>query len=215
MDKYIWDKGEPQSYRQKGEVFPLYRYPIPCYEEIIIFTKRVLDKDKPECPYCHAKILGSNSQVEGIGIQGWECQNKACPHKSKNGRGYRFSKRSLLMQSYKSKGNQISDGDKEKWRRNILSFPPVIKTHRGNLDIKHPAPFPPQIPELAITQYSGINDLVYDPFMGSGTTAVVALHLKRNFIGSEISKVYCDIAEKRLAEATEKLSFSDESTKTI
>ena len=41
-------------------------------------------------------------------------------------------------------------------------------------------------------------DLVYDPFMGSGTTAVACKNLKRNYIGSEISEKYCKIAKQRL-----------------
>ena len=41
-------------------------------------------------------------------------------------------------------------------------------------------------------------DIVYDPFMGSGTTAMSCKKLKRNYIGSEISKKYCDIAEQRI-----------------
>lgn len=43
-------------------------------------------------------------------------------------------------------------------------------------------------------------DLVYDPFMGSGTTARACKDLGRNYIGSEISKGYCDIAERRLGQ---------------
>ena len=46
--------------------------------------------------------------------------------------------------------------------------------------------------------WSNEDDLVYDPFIGSGTTAKMAILNKRNFIGSEISKDYCDIAEKRI-----------------
>lgn len=46
------------------------------------------------------------------------------------------------------------------------------------------------------------NDLVYDPFMGSGTTAKSAKILKRNYIGSEISPEYCKIAQDRLDHLT-------------
>lgn len=46
--------------------------------------------------------------------------------------------------------------------------------------------------------YSKEGDLVYDPFMGTGTTAVACIKEKRNFIGSELSKRYCDWAEKRI-----------------
>ena len=43
-------------------------------------------------------------------------------------------------------------------------------------------------------------DLIYDPFMGSGTTAADAVNLNRNWIGSEISEKYCDIIRNRLSE---------------
>ena len=47
-----------------------------------------------------------------------------------------------------------------------------------------------------LRDYEG--DLVYDPFMGSGTTAKMAILNKRHYIGSEISSNYCDIANKRV-----------------
>jgi site-specific DNA-methyltransferase (adenine-specific) len=63
----------------------------------------------------------------------------------------------------------------------------------------HPAPFPEQLANDHIISWSNEGDLVYDPFMGSGTTAKMAMLNNRNYIGSEISKEYCEIANKRLA----------------
>lgn len=65
----------------------------------------------------------------------------------------------------------------------------------------HPAVFPEQLANDHILSWSNEGDLVLDPFMGSGTTAKMALLNNRNFIGFEISKEYCDIANGRLAEA--------------
>jgi len=65
---------------------------------------------------------------------------------------------------------------------------------------KHNAPFPEGLANDHIISWSNEGDLVYDPFMGSGTTAKMAIINKRNYIGSEISKEYCDIAEKRINE---------------
>lgn len=62
----------------------------------------------------------------------------------------------------------------------------------------HPAPFPQQLVRDHILSWSSEGDVVLDPFMGSGTTAVVARALRRNYIGFEISKDYCDIAQKRI-----------------
>jgi len=62
----------------------------------------------------------------------------------------------------------------------------------------HPAIFPEELAKDHIVSWSNEYDLIYDPFMGSGTTAKMALLCNRNFIGSEISKEYCDIANERI-----------------
>jgi len=67
---------------------------------------------------------------------------------------------------------------------------------------KHPATFPEKLASDHINSWSNENDIVLDPFLGSGTTAKMAKQLGRNFIGIEISKEYCEIANKRLAQET-------------
>lgn len=62
----------------------------------------------------------------------------------------------------------------------------------------HPAVFPEELVRDHIISWSNEWDLVLDPFMGSGTTAKVARSLQRNYIGFEISKEYCELANKRL-----------------
>ena len=62
----------------------------------------------------------------------------------------------------------------------------------------HPAPMPEGLAKDHILSWSNEGDLVYDPFMGSGTTAKAAHQLKRNWIGSEISSEYVELANKRL-----------------
>lgn len=63
---------------------------------------------------------------------------------------------------------------------------------------KHPAPFPDKIPFDFIQCFCPENGVVLDPFMGCGSTAVAAKKLKRNFIGFEISKEYCELTYARL-----------------
>lgn len=60
------------------------------------------------------------------------------------------------------------------------------------------ANFHEDLPTLCINLLSYKNDLVYDPFMGSGTTANAALTTQRRFIGSEVSAEYCDVARDRI-----------------
>ena len=73
--------------------------------------------------------------------------------------------------------------------------------------LEHPAMFPEQLAADHIYSWSNEGDLVYDPFMGSGTTAKMSHIQKRNWIGSEISKEYCDIANKRLSGYLNQISF--------
>ena len=63
---------------------------------------------------------------------------------------------------------------------------------------KHPATFPEQLANDHIISWSNEGDLIYDPFMGSGTVAKMAILNNRNWIGSEISKEYCDIIGQRI-----------------
>jgi modification methylase len=63
---------------------------------------------------------------------------------------------------------------------------------------QHPAPFPEQLVRNCILLSTQVNDVVFDPFMGSGTTALVAQSLDRKWIGCEIDKDYAKIALQRL-----------------
>ena len=73
----------------------------------------------------------------------------------------------------------------------------------GGMKIEHPAIFPEQLANDHIISWSNEGDLVYDPFMGSGTTAKMAILNNRNWIGSEISSEYCNIIEERVKKAWE------------
>jgi len=63
---------------------------------------------------------------------------------------------------------------------------------------EHGAVFPQELVRTILTNFTKPYEIVYDPFMGTGTTAVVAKKLNRHYIGSEISKKYIEIAEKRI-----------------
>jgi site-specific DNA-methyltransferase (adenine-specific) len=68
---------------------------------------------------------------------------------------------------------------------------------------KHPAPFPETLAADHIISWSNEGDLVLDPFMGSGTTAKMALLNGRNYIGIDISEEYCEIARQRVEDVLE------------
>lgn len=92
------------------------------------------------------------------------------------------------------KENSIEKNDFIEWTKSIWSFPAASAKKIG-----HPAPFPEELPRRLIEFYSFKGDVVLDPFMGSGTTALAALKLKRHFIGYEISSEYVDLANKQIS----------------
>lgn len=118
--------------------------------------------------------------------------------KSVRGEGSKIHRRKLVE---KVKGNTLvnrtAHGNKS--LSNIWYMPSGnnIST-KDKVAFEHPALFPEKLAKRHIYSWSNENDLVYDPFMGSGTTAKMAHLLKRNWIGSEISKKYVDLANKRL-----------------
>jgi site-specific DNA-methyltransferase (adenine-specific) len=65
--------------------------------------------------------------------------------------------------------------------------------------VGHPAPFPVALAERVIRLYSYVGDVVLDPFMGSGTTAVAAVQNQRHYVGFDISAEYCTLAENRIS----------------
>ncbi|WP_221407619.1 DNA-methyltransferase [Thermoflexibacter ruber] len=72
---------------------------------------------------------------------------------------------------------------------------------KDKIAYQHPAIFPEELVKDQLITWTNKQDLVYDPFMGSGTTAKVAALYNRFWIGSEISSEYVLIAEKRLEDA--------------
>jgi len=62
----------------------------------------------------------------------------------------------------------------------------------------HPTQKPEKLIELILLASSDENDLILDPFFGTGTTGFVASRLKRNWIGIEINEDYCNIAHNRI-----------------
>ena len=84
-------------------------------------------------------------------------------------------------------------------RTNIWEYH-VGKGHstKDEIAFKHPAIFPEKLAEDHIVSWSNAGDLIYDPFMGSGTTAKMALLNNRNYIGSEISKIYYNLSLERI-----------------
>lgn len=212
VDDYIWDKGEPQSYRHMNGVtkFPFYQYPINSYEHILIFHKHALDKTRLPCPVCGSPHVQNNSQSE-INVQSWECNNEKCTERSEGNRGKRFSARSIMMQEGQIEENLIDENTRKKWRKDIVPFTPVIKIVGDKNIVGHTAPFPEDIPEMAIRFYSYKGDTVLDPFAGSFTTSLVAMKNGRHSIGIDITPEYIKLGEKRLKGYTKQKRLNEDS----
>jgi len=96
---------------------------------------------------------------------------------------------------------------KQKIKGNIWEY--VVGKKAEDQEAKgHPAPFPCALARDHIISWSNENDIVYDPMAGSGTLAKMAIKNKRNWIVSEISSEYFEIAKKRINDAQEQITLS-------
>lgn len=111
-------------------------------------------------------------------------------------------KRSRSKEEKLNKIDSISRDQFMEWTKSIWTMNAVSAKKIG-----HPAPFPEELPYRLIQLYSFESDVILDPFMGSGTTAIAALHSKRNFVGYDISKEYIALARKRIMESTSQLEL--------
>ena len=95
-----------------------------------------------------------------------------------------FSK-DTFSRNGKGKQNTIEKDAFLEWTKSVWTFPAVSARKIG-----HPAPFPEELPHRLIQLYSFENDVILDPFVGSGTTCLSALKSRRNYIGYDINKDY-------------------------
>ena len=102
-------------------------------------------------------------------------------------------KRDRNKQERESKQDSISRDNFMEWTQSIWTFNAESAKRIG-----HPAPFPIDLPYRLIQLLSFTNDIILDPFMGSGTTGIAALKSNRNFIGFDTSKEYIALANNRL-----------------
>lgn len=96
----------------------------------------------------------------------------------------------------KTRGTRKSDITRDEfmaWTNGVWTFNGESKKRIG-----HPAPFPKELPYRCIKMFSYEQDIVFDPFAGSGTTLIVAEKLNRKGVGVEIDATYCELAKTRI-----------------
>jgi len=117
----------------------------------------------------------------------------------KGGNTFRQKDGTLAKPDEKAK-ERLNNANKQEdtSRKNIWRYNVGGGSTKDEIAFGHPATFPELLAAEHIYSWSNEGDLVYDPFMGSGTTIKMAHIYKRNWIGSEISQEYVDLANKRL-----------------
>lgn len=113
-----------------------------------------------------------------------------------------FSKSSLKRENPFNRKSTISREEFLNFTKSVWTFPPESAKKIG-----HPAPFPVELPYRLIQLYTFEGEVVLDPFMGSGQTAIACLITNRKFIGYEINPNYVSLAERRIKKFLNKLGF--------
>jgi modification methylase len=106
-----------------------------------------------------------------------------------------FSKGVFKREKTESKEATISKEQFIEWTKSVWTMNPESARKVG-----HPAPFPIELPYRLVQLYTYSNDIVLDPFMGSGSTALAALKTGRKYIGYDIDEEYVNLAKKRIAQ---------------
>jgi len=104
-----------------------------------------------------------------------------------------FSKGTFTRKNPAKRRGSISRDDFLEFTKSVWTFPAVSARSVG-----HPAPFPVRLPHRLIQLYTYEGELVLDPFMGSGQTAIAALNGNRHYVGYEIDPEYIRLAKRRI-----------------
>jgi DNA modification methylase len=104
-----------------------------------------------------------------------------------------FSKGSFSRKK-PNKEDTITKDQFMEWTKSVWTFKPESAKKIG-----HPAPFPIELPYRLIQLYTYKGEVILDPYMGSGSTAIAALKSDRKYIGYDVHPDYIKVAEERIA----------------
>jgi len=114
---------------------------------------------------------------------------------------YIYNTEECVILGYKNVWKKENKGESTINKETFIQNVKGVWKYEAEKKVLTKANFSLDLPLNAIQSLSYKNDLIYDPFMGSGTTAVACIKTERQFIGSEISSSYYNIANRRIAEA--------------
>jgi len=109
-----------------------------------------------------------------------------------------FSKGSFTRQKSQEQENSIEKEQFMEWTKSVWT----MNTESAK-KVGHPAPFPVELPYRLIQLYTFKNDVILDPFMGSGSTAIAAINSDRSYVGYDIDPEYVKLAQERIAKYKE------------
>jgi len=162
-------------------------FPNARFEELFVEIHRVLKKNRHFYLFCDQETMFVAKPIgEQVGFRFWK---PIVWDKEKIGMGYHYRARYELILFF----------EKGKRKLNNLGIPDILsapRIYRG-----YPTEKPPAIAKILIEQSTQPEELVIDPFMGSGSTGVAALEASRNFAGNDIGAEAVDITRKRLTQA--------------
>jgi site-specific DNA-methyltransferase (adenine-specific) len=104
-----------------------------------------------------------------------------------------FSKGTFKREKIEGRESTISKEEFPEFTKSVWAF-----TSESAKKVGHPAPFPVELPYRLIQLYTYSNEVVLDPFMGSGQTALAALKSGRRFVGFELNEEYLELAKNRI-----------------
>jgi site-specific DNA-methyltransferase (adenine-specific) len=169
-------------YEKNGVSIPDMNRYYQTFEYMFVFVKPTNDSNSITLKTSNApKTFNPLSDRKNKHLSSWGRQS----HRDRNGN---------LLQSKE----RTACGEYGK-RFNVWKYNTGMKcTASDNIAYLHPALMPEKLAEDHILSWSNENDIVFDPFMGSGTTAKMCLKHNRNYIGCDISEEYCNIARERI-----------------
>ena len=114
-----------------------------------------------------------------------------------------FSKEAFNRKKLPGKVSTISKQEFLEFTKSIWTFPAESARKIG-----HPAPFPIELPYRLIQLYTFKDDVILDPFCGSGSTCIAAIKAGRHYVGYDTEKEYVQLAERRISEYKQQLTMS-------